>query len=86
MNIAFISPGTLPVPPVEGGAVENLIDIFLKKNEELHDHQITVFSSYTKEAFNKTKQYKYSNFKFVHKKSIFFKVKQGMYFIKKKFS
>ena len=29
MKIAIISPGTLPVPAIEGGAVESLIDTFV---------------------------------------------------------
>ncbi|MGP6140229.1 glycosyltransferase family 4 protein [Jeotgalibaca sp. A127] len=84
MKIAIISPGTLPVPPVEGGAVENLIDILLKKNEELCDHQITVFSSYSSEALTKAKYYKQSNFEFINRKSLIFRIKQGKYFLKKK--
>ena len=34
MNILIISPGILPVPAVNGGAVENLIEIFLEENEK----------------------------------------------------
>ena len=33
MNILIISAGVLPMPPVNGGAVENLINMFLEENE-----------------------------------------------------
>lgn len=33
-TIAFIYPGTLPVPPVKGGAVENLVFNLIKENEK----------------------------------------------------
>ena len=32
MKILIITPGIHPVPPVKGGAVENLIDFILKDN------------------------------------------------------
>ena len=31
MKIAFITVGYLPMPPVNGGAVENLIDILINR-------------------------------------------------------
>lgn len=34
MKIAIVSAGVLPVPAVNGGAVETLIDVFLKENEK----------------------------------------------------
>lgn len=44
MNIAILTSGILPVPAVQGGAVENLIDFCLDYNNQHHLHQITVFS------------------------------------------
>jgi spore coat protein SA len=46
MNIAFITPGILPVPPVKGGAVETLIETFIKENEKYDDFKIDLFSLY----------------------------------------
>lgn len=65
MKIAFISAGVLPIPSVEGGAVENLVEFFLKQNEETGEHKITVYSIYTEEAFQKSKKYKHTQFIFV---------------------
>ena len=44
MKIAVITSGILPVPAVQGGAVENLIDYYLEYNELHHLHDITVYS------------------------------------------
>lgn len=44
MKIAILTSGILPVPAVQGGAVENLIDFCLEYNDKHHLHDITVYS------------------------------------------
>ena len=44
MKIAILTCGILPVPAVQGGAVENLIDFYLEYNNEKKLHDITVYS------------------------------------------
>ncbi len=44
MRIAILTSGILPVPAVQGGAVENLVDFYLAYNEQHHLHDITVYS------------------------------------------
>jgi glycosyltransferase involved in cell wall biosynthesis len=44
MNIAILTSGILPVPAVQGGAVENLIDFCLDYNNQHQIHHITVYS------------------------------------------
>lgn len=44
MKIAILTSGILPVPAVQGGAVENLIDSYLAYNNQHHLHDITVYS------------------------------------------
>lgn len=44
MKIAILTSGILPVPAVQGGAVENLIDFYLDYNDQHHLHDITVYS------------------------------------------
>ena len=44
MRIAILTAGVLPVPAVQGGAVENLIDFCLEFNDNYHLHDITVYS------------------------------------------
>jgi len=46
MKIAILTSGILPVPAVQGGAVENLIDFYLYYNHCHRLHDITVFSVY----------------------------------------
>ena len=44
MKIAIITAGVLPVPAVQGGAVENLVDFCLEYNDKYYLHEITVYS------------------------------------------
>lgn len=44
MKIAILTSGILPVPAVQGGAVENLIDYYLEYNNLHQLHNITVYS------------------------------------------
>lgn len=44
MKIAILTSGILPVPAVQGGAVENLIDFYLEYNNRHHLHEIMVYS------------------------------------------
>ena len=46
MKIAILTSGILPVPAVQGGAVENLIDFYLAYNDQHRLHDITVYSVY----------------------------------------
>ena len=44
MKIGIITSGILPVPAVQGGAVENLIDYYLEYNHRHRLHDITIYS------------------------------------------
>ncbi len=44
MKIAILTSGILPVPAVQGGAVENLIDFYLEYNDQHQLHDITIYS------------------------------------------
>ena len=44
MKIAILTSGILPVPAIQGGAVENLVDLYLEYNEHHKLHDITVYS------------------------------------------
>lgn len=46
MKIAILTSGILPVPAVQGGAAENLIDYYLAYNDRHHLHDMTVYSVY----------------------------------------
>ena len=44
MKIAIMTCGMLPIPAVQGGAVENLIDFYLEYNDIHKLHDITIYS------------------------------------------
>lgn len=46
MKIAILTSGILPVPSVQGGAVETLVDYLLEYNNKYKLHNITVYSVY----------------------------------------
>ena len=46
MKIAILTSGILPVPAVQGGAVEILTDHYLEYNDLHRLHDMTVFSVY----------------------------------------
>jgi len=48
MKIAILTSGILPVPAVQGGAVENLIDFYLEYNNQHRLHDITIYSIWDK--------------------------------------
>lgn len=44
MKIAILTSGIIPVPAVQGGAVENLVDFYLEYNNRHRLHDMTVYS------------------------------------------
>lgn len=72
-NIALISPGTLPIPPVKGGATETLIGQFIDENEIHKDFNIVVYSIYNKESFRLSKGYNHTKFIFIKSNKLRFK-------------
>lgn len=65
MKILFITSGQLPVPAVDGGAVETLLENYIKENEFTSDNDITVISCESKAARAKSNSYKKTEFVFV---------------------
>lgn len=52
MKLAVLTCGMFPVPAVQGGAVENLIDFYLEYNEKYQLHDITVYSPWDSKIAN----------------------------------
>ena len=44
MRIVVVAPGLLPVPAINGGAVEQLIDTFINESERVSNDELVVFS------------------------------------------
>lgn len=56
-KIAIIVPGSLPMPPVKGGAVENLLYNVITENEKKEKMQLVIYSTYDKDAVEASKGY-----------------------------
>lgn len=59
-KIVFVLPPFLPVPATKGGAVETLLELFIKENEKKPQFEIIVFSVYEKKSKEISEQYKYT--------------------------
>lgn len=80
-KITIISNGTLPVPAVKGGAVENLLETFINLNEIYNDFELTIISISNNEAVSKIKYYKRSKFIFIDSKKNIYKIKRGIRYL-----
>ena len=56
MKIAIITCGILPIPAVQGGAVENMVDFYLEYNNRKKLHDITVYSPWDLKVTNHSAQ------------------------------
>lgn len=82
MKIAILTSGILPVPAVQGGAVENLIDFYLAYNNQNKQHQITVFSTYHPAVNNHTAlQSSTNHYYYINTNSFWFKIKRRLYHV-----
>lgn len=81
-RILFITKGTLPFPPVKGGAVENLLQIIVEKNEAYCDFKFTVFSIFDPSLENcNFEKYKKCSFKYINPFSYNYKVRRFFRYI-----
>ena len=81
MKLLIISPGKFSVPAVEGGAVENLIQILIDNNEKSHDFDITLVSSDNKEAEKESQNYKNTSFIFIKTYGLVYKLSRAIRFL-----
>ena len=82
MRIAVLTSGLLPIPAVQGGAVENLIDFYLEYNNIHRQHDITVYSI----SHYKTKGYPallstVNHYYYIDVDSIWAKIKRRVYYL-----
>jgi len=84
MRIAILTSGILPVPSVLGGAVENLIDFYLKYNDDHHLHDITVYSvNHPLVHRHPALQSKANHYYYIDVDSLWAKIKRKIYSYKK---
>ena len=75
MRIAILTSGILPVPAVNGGAVENHIDFYLKYNNEHKLHDMTVYSVWDdKIAGHPALQSDVNHYKYIDNKNLWAKI------------
>ena len=80
MKIAILTSGILPIPAVQGGAVENLIDFYLEYNDLHHLHDITVYSVSNKGAKRHSALQSTANhYKYIDTSSPWAKVRRKLY-------
>lgn len=76
MKVAIITPGSLPLPAIKGGAVESLIDTLIKYNEEKNIFQLKILSCYDGEAEKKSETYKHSEYIYIKASKFILKLAQ----------
>lgn len=80
MKIAILTSGILPVPAVQGGAVEMLIDHYLEYNHQHRLHDITVYSVYHPKVDSCTQlQSEVNHYHYINVSSLWAKVRKHMH-------
>jgi len=81
MNVAIVTSGIFPVPPVRGGAVENLVNFYLDYNEKQDiDIQFTVYSVNDKSIYDsELLKYRKTKFVFINTDTFISKIKKRMF-------
>ena len=83
MKVAVITSGILPVPAVQGGAVENLVDFCLEYNNKYHLHDITIYSiAHPAVKNHKAIKSKNNHYRYISQKSWIAKIKKKIYLYK----
>ncbi len=76
-RIAVVTSGILPVPAVLGGAVENLMDFYLKENDKVKRYDMTVYSIYHPKVHNLADTG--THYKYYHTKSVLYRIRCFLY-------
>lgn len=80
MKIAIITSGILPIPAVQGGAVENLIDFYLDYNNTHKLHDITIYSIFHKKVVtNPALLSDVNHYEYINTRSILYRLKMRVY-------
>lgn len=80
-TIAIVSTGNLPLPPVKGGAVENLVQLFIDINEQKNVFKIIVFTIAPPiNTFNLT-HFNNTEYIFINSNSFSYRLGRGIRFV-----
>ena len=83
MRVLLISPQFLPVPSIKGGAIESLVDEYLKYNSRVQNHNITVYSIYDDNVISSSKKYNSVKFRYIKKNSLMYSFLKIVLFFQK---
>lgn len=72
-TICFIAPYNYSIPAIQGGAIETLVQHLIEENEKEKKFKFIVLSTYSKEAEEVAKKYKYTKYIYFKKKNILIK-------------
>ncbi len=67
LKVCLITPNLLPVPNVNGGAIEGLVTNLVKEQEKENKIDLTIVSIYNKKAEDESKKYKKTKFIYIKK-------------------
>lgn len=82
-NIAIVTSGYFPIPPVLGGAVEGLIELIIRENEREEEINITVFSCFDEKAKDISDKYCSTKVEYISTPSIIQFLDKVIYFFAK---
>lgn len=83
MKIAILTSGILPIPAVQGGAVENLTDFYLEYNNRYRLHNITIYSIWHPDVKNhKAMKSEVNHYKYIKVEGWWAKIKKKLYYKK----
>ena len=85
MKILIIGNSFFPLPAVEGGAVETLVDEYLKYSIKNNKYNFTVYSPYSnKISFNDNKKYTNYEFRYIENNTLLYKYNKYFLAIKRR--
>lgn len=80
MKIAILTSGIMPVPAIQGGAVENLTDFYLEYNNRYQLHDITVYSVWHSNIRNHSeRKSKVNHYQYIRLNGVWAKIKKYLY-------
>lgn len=74
IRVCLVSPGLLPVPATQGGAIETLMTTLMRQNERLHRMDLTVISSDEPKARALAEEYRSTHVVFLQSPGLLYKV------------
>lgn len=83
MKVAIISSGYLPIPAVNGGAVETIIDEWIKINEEEKKVKFEIFSIFNKKALEEGKKDKFTYYNYIKNNKVVNGIDKIIYWVAK---